>query len=254
MVKQKFEINVKTKKFIKNNKKSSLFLSQEFLNKDNFYLTSLENNNNNIKSRNSYKNVYKLNSEENKNTINSIETFSNNRTEEELKYLKRDGAKNENDLLKKLKREFKKEKNDKLFVTFSPNKNINNNNLVPFLIEENVLFNNSIFKNNDLITTRSLNSFRNTNNFIKNSILKEKLRKYEIFNNNDNFSSEKIKKIYFSGKLPNLNKNNNNNNKINIFRQNKLSGLYQLIRNERYKKFKEKMHQKDIWDNNNNNN
>ena len=254
MVKQKFEINVKTKKFIKNNKKNSLFLSQEFVNKDNFYLTSLENNNNNIKSRNSYKNVYKLNSEENKNTINSIETFSNNRTEEELKYLKRDGSKNENDLLKKLKKEFKKEKNDKLFVTFSPNKNINNNNLVPFLIEENVLFNNSIFKNNDLLfSTRSLNSFRNTNNFIKNSILKEKLRKYEIFNNN--FSSEKIKKIYFSGKLPNLNKNNNNNNnKINIFRQNKLSGLYQLIRNEKYKKFKEKMHQKDIWDNNNNNN
>jgi len=250
MVKLK-EINVKNKK------KNNLFLSQEFLNKENFYLTSLENNNNNIKSRNSYKNIiYKLNSEENKNTINSIETFSN-RTEEEMKLLKRDGSKNENDLLKKLKKEFKKEKNDKLFVTFSPNKKINNNNLVPFLIEENVLFNK--LNNNDLLfSMRSLNSFRNTN-FLKNSILKEKLKKYEIFNNNyinnnyinNNFSSEKIKKIYFSGTLPNLNKNYNQ--KINIFRENKLSGLYYTNRNEKYKKFKEKMHQKNIWENNNNN-
>ena len=127
--------------------------------------------------------------------------------------------------------------------------------MINYLLLFLLINNNSIFKNNDLLfSTRSLNSFRNTNNFIKNSILKEKLRKYEIFNDNNNFSSEKIKKIYFSGKLPNLNKNNNNNNKINIFRQNKLSGLYQLIRNEKYKKFKEKMHQKDIWDNNNNNN
>ena len=245
MVKLK-EINVKNKK------KNNLFLSQEFVNKENFYLTSLENNNN-IKSRNSYKNIiYKLNSEENKNTINSIETFSN-RTEEEMKLLKRDGSKNENDLLKKLKKEFKKEKNDKLFVTFSPNKKINNNNLVPFLIEENVLFNK--LNNNDLLfSMKSLNSFRNTNNFLKNSILKEKLKKYEIFNNNyinNNFSSEKIKKIYFSGTLPNLNKNYNQ--KINIFRENKLSGLYHTIRNEKYKKFKEKMHQKNIWENNNNN-
>jgi hypothetical protein len=170
-----------------------------------------------------------------------------------MKLLKRDGSKNENDLLKKLKKEFKKEKNDKLFVTFSPNKKINNNNLVPFLIEENVLFNK--LNNNDLLfSMRSLNSFRNTNNFLKNSILKEKLKKYEIFNNNyinNNFSSEKIKKIYFSGTLPNLNKNYNQ--KINIFRENKLSGLYHTIRNEKYKKFKEKMHQKNIWENNNNN-
>ena len=101
---------------------------------------------------------------------------------------------------------------------------------------------------------KSLNSFRNTNNFLKNSILKEKLKKYEIFNNNyinNNFSSEKIKKIYFSGTLPNLNKNYNQ--KINIFRENKLSGLYYTNRSEKYKKFKEKMHQKNIWENNNNN-
>ena len=253
-VKQKYEINIKNKKFcIKNGKrKSSLFLSQDFLKGNNFYLTSLENNNK-IKSRNSYKNIYNLNNEENKNTINSIETFSNNKTEDEIKYFKREGSKTENNLLKKLRIEFKKEKNDKLFVTFSPNKNINNNNLVPFLIEENVLFNNLNLNNNDLLSSRSLNSFRNTNSILKNSLLKEKIKKYEIFNkNNKKIEKENIiKKIYFSGKLPNL--NNCKNKKINTFRQSKLSGLYQMIRNEKYKKFKEKMHQKNIWDNNNNN-